>query len=225
MITGKKLLQLAVAGAAGAVYLWLGHVGSISAHPPIITLLTGLFPLIAFAAVLAWHSRHRVFALAAFVLGLGALLASLEALRQGTAWIYYLQHAGTHAMLGIMFGRTLFDRHETALCARVADIVHHPITPELARYTWQLTLAWTLYFAAATLLSTALFFLGPIEVWSVYANLLTPVLLGSIFVIDHFARKRVLPHLPAVSIPDTIRAYQAYSRRKADLQAKHGMAR
>lgn len=212
---GTRHLRLALVGMLGGAYLWLGHMASISDDPPAIGLLVGLLPLLAFAAVLAWHSRHRLLALTALAACVATLLAFLDTFRHDTAWIYFLQHAGTHGLLALGFGRSLFARHEDALCSRVAAVLHDPLPASLARYTWQVTLAWTLYFVLAGLTSVVLFFFGPIEVWSVFANLLTPFLLGLMFVGDHFVRRRVLPEIPPLSVAATIRAYQDYSRRQA----------
>lgn len=214
MIRGKHI-RLALAAAVGAVYVWLAHIGSIAEHPPVISLLIGLFPLLAFATVLAWQARHRVIGLGALAGCLALLYAGLDVLRANTAWLYFLQHAGTHALLALTFGRTLFGRQEEALCARIAAIVHDPLPAAVARYTWQVTLAWTVYFVVACIVSVVLFSFGPIEIWSVFANLLTPVLLGSMFVGEYLVRRRILPDEPPMSVAGTIRAYRDYSRRQS----------
>jgi len=55
------------------------------------------------------------------------------------------------------------------------------------------TLTWTVYFITSAVLSVGLFFFGPIAVWSYFANLLTPVIVGLVFVIEYLVRVRVLP--------------------------------
>lgn len=204
--------RLALVAILGAAYLWLGHLGSISAHPPAITLITGLLPPWGIALLLAWHARARVLWLALLVLVSAALLLNLEALRHNTAWVYFVQHAGTYALLGLSFGRTLFGRHEEAFCSRIASFAQGSLAPPVARYTWQVTLAWTLFFFATALLSVLLFAWAPITAWSVFANLLSPPLLGLMFAGEAWIRRHRLPKEQQIGILATIRAYREYAR-------------
>ena len=71
---------------------------------------------------------------------------------------------------------------------------------------------WTAYFVASAVVSVGLFFFGPIAVWSYFANLLTPVLVGLMFVVEYLVRVRALPDRAHFSIAQTIQAYRAYER-------------
>ena len=208
----RSVWRLAALAVLGAAYLWLGHLGSVSENPPAICLLTGLLPLWAIALALAWHTRPRGLWLALLGLATGGVFLKLDLLRQNTAWVFFLQHAGTHALLGISFARTLFAGHDQALCSRIAGITHGPLSPRMARYTWQVTLAWTIYFFAAMLCSLGLFALAPLEAWSVFANLLTAPLIGAIFVIEYLIRLRSFPNERHIGVLGTIKAYRDYSR-------------
>ncbi|WP_018605163.1 hypothetical protein [Uliginosibacterium gangwonense] len=208
-----RFVLLAIAGAA---YLWLGHLGSISRHPPAISLLTGMVPLLALAGMLAWSSHPRVLWLGLLGAGCLALWLNLELLRQNTAWVFFIQHAGMHALLGATFGRTLFSGYENALCARIAGIAHNGLSPKLARYGWQVTLVWTIYFWAMTTASVLLFAFGTMTQWSVLGNLLTAPLLGLMFAGEYMIRRRVLPEEEHIGIIGTIKAYQRYARSKSD---------
>lgn len=204
-----RLLLLAVLGAA---YLWLGHVGSSSAHPPAISLVSGLIPLWAVALLLAWGAKSRYLWLTALAALTAILLVNLEFLRQNTAWVYFVQHAGMYGLLGLAFGRTLFGAYEDALCSRIAHVAHRGLPPHMARYTWQVTLAWTIFFLSVSLISVVLFVFATLTEWSVFANLLSAPLLGLMFGGEALIRRRVLPNDKHVGIIDTIRAYRDFSR-------------
>lgn len=212
-MAGKQVLRWGFAALFGMAYLWLGHQASISKDPPLVSLLIGLAPLTTSAVLLAWHSRSVWLQSLCAACLLGMLL-NLDFLRSNTAWVYFIQHAGMHIMLGIMFGRTLGQGDEAALCSRLSCLVYAPpFSAAFFRYARNITVLWTAYFALATLASFLLFFFGPLEVWSVFANLLTPVLIGTIFVVEYFLRRRALPHRQHVSIAQSIRAYREYSER------------
>lgn len=213
-MSGRQLMHLLLAAGVGAGYLWLGYVTSIASDASWVGLFVGLAPLTAAAAALAWRSQSnglRVLCLS----GIVALVVQRDFLRTHAAWVYFVQHAGIHALLGITFGRTLGGEPAAALCSRTATMLFGEGVLDAAfyRYTWSVTLAWTLYFAAASGVSTLLFFSAPATVWSAYANLLTPALISTIFVVEFLVRKRVLPAHQHASIEQTIRAYRRYSQR------------
>lgn len=204
--------RMALLVLAGAAYLWLGHLGSTSAHPPAITLVTGLVPAWLIALALAWNARPRALWLGLLGLLTLAVLSHLDSLRHNTAWVYFVQHAGTFGLLGLSFGRTLFGEHAAALCSRIAVFAHGPLAPHVARYTWQVTLAWTLFFLTVALVSVVLFALSPLTWWSVFANLLSTPLLGVMFAGEALIRRRVLPDEHHIGILATIKAYREYAR-------------
>jgi uncharacterized membrane protein len=209
----RQVLRLVVLAGCGAVYLWLGYKASIASDPPLFALLVGLAPLTFSALVMAWHSRS-VWLQGGCALAVIAMGVNIEFLRSNTAWVYFIQHFGMHALLAIMFGRTLRGSPEKALCSRISALVCREATDAaFYRYTWRVTLAWTVYFVAAAVISCILFFFGPLEIWSMFANLLTPVLIGLMFLIEFMIRLRVLPPSQHASIARTIAAYREYSQR------------
>jgi uncharacterized membrane protein len=213
-MSGKQLLRLALLAPFGLAYIWLGHQASIASNPPLASLLIGLAPLAFSAVALAWQARS-IWLIGLCVATLGLILSHLGFLTANAAWVYFIQHAGTHALLGLMFGRTLRGPDAEALCSKVSQFVFPgQLDADYYRYTWWVTLAWTLYFGLASLLSVLLFWLAPIEIWSVYANLLTPLIIGAIFAIEFAIRLRVLPRNRHASIAQTIRAYREYSQRR-----------
>lgn len=200
---------------AGIAYLGMGYIATTVAHPPLITVLLGLVPFGAAAIAASWRSPLRLPLLLLCAAGTGTLIVNLETLRDHVAWLYFIQHVGAMSLLFVTFGSTLMKEHEQALCSRIAAfIAPEPLDANYLRYTWQVTLAWSLYFAVSALLSAVLFFFAPIEAWSVFANFVTPVTLGIMFVGEYLLRVRLMPNAPRVSVSATILAYQKYTQRQ-----------
>lgn len=212
MISIRNLL-IAV---AAAIYLGLDYIATTSHHPPLAMIILGLAPLCALALATAWKSKARLPLLLLCIAGALWIAMNLEALRDHAAWIYFIQHAGAMTILGIIFGSTLGRSHASALCSRIASfIVPEPLDADYLRYTWQVTLAWTIYFAISAALSVLLFFFAPIKAWSIFANLLTPLSLGAMFVAEYLIRLRVQPDGPRVSVIATIQAFREYSQHQS----------
>ncbi len=206
--------NLAVA-IGGTIYLAIGFIASTESHPPLFAVLLGLFPLAAASLASAWKSKARGILLPIFVAAALAMALHPDELRDHAAWLYFLQHAGAMTLLGITFGVTLTGGHEEALCSRIAGfMIHEELDADYLFYTWKVTLAWTIYFAASATISMLLFFLGPIEYWSIFANFATPISLGAMFAGEYLIRLRVLPDSPKMSLSATIQAYREYSQRQ-----------
>lgn len=210
MISARNILFALV----GIAYLGIGYIATTVPHPPVVTILIGFVPLGAAALVAAWRSRSRALLVSLCLACALLIMAYLHQLRDHAAWLYFIQHAGAMTLLGLTFGGTLGGRYGEALCSRIAIfIIPSPLDDRYLRYTWQVTLAWTIYFALSAVLSVLLFFFAPIKVWSVFANLLTPITLGLMFVVEYMIRQQVLPDGPRLSIVATITAYRAFTRR------------
>ena len=209
-ITGKGVAWVA-GGAVATAYLCLCFLVAASPQPPAWAVLIGLAPMAALMLVQAWHVRWRGLALAACLGLFAGAFVGWELVRSHVAWVYLAQHVGAMGALGLMFGMTLFGRHSDAFCSRIAAFVSaEPLDAAYARYTWQVTLAWTGFFVLMLLASLLLFFWGPITWWSFLANLLTPVLTGAMFVVEYLVRVRLMPDRPHMSVSGTIQAYQRF---------------
>lgn len=214
MISARQALHLALIATAGSVYLGLGYFTAAAVRPPLVAIFLGIVPLGAVALVAAWHSRLRMLSLILCAACAIAVVLNLDNLRNHAAWLYFVQHAGAMILLGATFGSTLGCGHAGALCSRIASFVHSaPLDADYLHYTWKVTFAWTAFFVLSALVSVLLFFFGPIEAWSLFANLLTPALLGAMFAGEYLIRLRVMPDRAHFSIAATIHAYREYSRR------------
>lgn len=204
-----------------ALYYWLSHVYTSADRPSTAGALLSLAPYLAVALAMAWRSSRRALALGLWSLSLVALVAAGGFLRQNFAWIYLLQHAGTFALLTIGFGRTLATGR-VPMISGFAQRIHGCLAPELARYTRGATLAWTLFFGAMLGTSLLLFVAAPIRWWSVFANLLTPVLIGAMFLLEYLVRRRLPPEYRTglvASIRATLGAHGASSAPDCELRS------
>ncbi len=197
--------------AGGIAYSVLAHYSTdpaVAAARPSLGVAVSLAPALTLLLWLAWRAPWRRLMLLLGA-GVGGLLwAFWGGLEHNFNWVYFLQHAGTYLMLAAVFGVTL-GRGRQPLISRFAEAVRGHLTPEVARYTRQVTWAWLLFFLAIALTSAGLFFFAAIGVWSVFANFLTFPLILLMFVAEYGVRLRVLPQQQQGkhNILDGIRAY------------------
>jgi uncharacterized membrane protein len=191
-----------------AGYALLSHVLMVVAADRPWAVLVLLGPLLLGVSALALQQRHLPSLLACMMAacGLWAYVSAHEGLHR-IEHLYVLQHAGIHFALGFVFATTL--RHGgTPLISAFALRVHRTVTPELLRYTRQVTWAWSLYFAAMVALSLALFVAAPWWWWSVFANLVTPVAAISLFVGEYLLRYRLHPEFERITLAQALQAYR-----------------
>ena len=193
-----------------AGYPILSHLAAADPSPDLFDAAVAISPLIGLALVLAWRSPQRAWMLLLCLAGSATLYGMAGWLVQHYNWVFLLQHAGIQALLGLAFGRTL-RAGQVPMVSRFAAIVHGHLSPALARYTRQVTWAWTLYFGAMTALSLLLFWLAPVAVWSAFANLLNLPLLILMFAAEYAARLFLLAPADRAGPLEAIRAYRQAS--------------
>jgi uncharacterized membrane protein len=109
-------------------------------------------------------------------------------------WFYFLEHVAMFLALAGWFGASLRPGRE-ALVTRFARLVEGELSPADLAYTRGVTLAWAVFSAAVAAASVLLYILAPLELWSLFANLLTLPLVGAMFVAEFLVRIRVRPEL------------------------------
>ncbi len=212
--TAATVARVAAVAALAALYYWLSHVLTAADRPSSAGALLSLGPYMGVALLLAWKSRRRGAALGLWTLAAAALALNWPLLRDNFEWIYLIQHAGAFTLLAVGFGRTLADG-ETPMISRFAERIHGALLPPpLASYTRGATLAWTLFFAAVAAVSLLLFFAAPIQWWSVFANLLTPFLIGLMFLAEYLVRRQRLPREFRTGLVESIRAVLGHRRQQ-----------
>lgn len=208
-LSRTALLRGLVIGLLVIAWALLSHYGAAGDAPLDVSAALATAPLVLLAIIPLWRVGNPLWMALGGLAILLVLALSWPALRQNVALLYYLQNVGTTLALGALFGRTLFGDQE-ALVTQFAKLAHDgEISPAKARYTRQVTIAWTLFFALSALISTGLFWLAPAAAWSVFANLLSLPLLALMFIGEHLVRYRVLAPEDRSSVADTIRGYRA----------------
>lgn len=208
MKPGGNRLRIAALIVLGAAYALAAHWFTTRPGLAEYGAILSVAPWLAAGVALAWQSPQRATALALGVAALVALYFGRGWLVTHFAWVYFIQHAGTFLALGVGFGRTLAAGREP-ICSRFARSVHGRLGEALARYTRQVTVAWTAFFAVMCLTSALLFALAPIAAWSVFANLLTPLLIAAMFGIEYLVRLRLLPEVEHRGVFEAVRAFWA----------------
>lgn len=188
-------------------YPLLAHYTSEPAHNGNLGALVAIAPVTLIALVFAWRSPRRLLMFGALSLLGVALWAEWPALTQHFGLVYWLQHAGMQLILFMMFARTLIAGRQP-LCTHFAEIIHATLTPQQETYTRQITVAWSVFFAAMALVSTTLFFLTPLSTWSVFANFMTLPLVALMFIAEYGVRRWALPNMQHVHILDAVRAFR-----------------
>lgn len=207
-------LRLVLGALIGGLYLWQGYEATIADHPALPQLIFSLTPFMLAALGMAWHSAYRISLTVVWLALVVCIGLFAEYLLAHLAWLYFVQHAGAMLLLTLTFGLSLRKGPGRDLCSRIAVLLHSkPPDERLLHFTYQVTRAWTLLFAFCGALSILLFFGGAIAVWSFFANLLTPVLIGALFVGEFLVRIRLFPRENHFNITAIIEAYRNTSGR------------
>lgn len=213
-LTPTAILRGLAIGVLIVAWAGLAHYGSAGDGSSDFSAALAVTPLVAIVVILLWRLANPLW----MVLGGLSVLALLAylwpTLRQNVALLYFIQHLGTNLALGILFGRTLLAGRQP-LVTHFALLAHDgKISPAKARYTRQVTIAWTIFFLGMASVSAFLFFFASAAAWSAFANLLSLLLIALMFAGEHFVRLRVLAPEDQSSVADTIRGYRMSIRRR-----------
>lgn len=209
--SSRNLLGGLLAGGFLAAYAALAHYISTLPEGNLWAILVAVVPMALMALDLARRALGNAGLAACSALLLAGLALAWPHLKSNVSWVYFLQHVAINASLGLVFARTLV-RGRQPICTFFATFAHSHMSPAVIRYTRQVTVAWSAFFFGVTATSLLLFFLAPLEAWSVFANLLSLPLVGLMFALEHLARKFILPPEDQVGPTAAIRAYQAARR-------------
>lgn len=166
-----------------------------------------LLPMSVALVLGLWRLPVRWLAALIGLAALAALVVLWPHIKGRVALLYYLEHQGIYLLLAVFFGRTLLGPGES-LVTRMARSVHGGVlTPAQAVYTRRVTLAWSLFFVGMALVSTLLFLLAPVAVWSTFANLLGGPLIAIMFVGEYLLRRWALPNEKPATMADAVRAW------------------
>jgi len=212
MSAPSSFARTALAAAAVAAWQALAHHAVATPGEHGLGLAMALLPPLAVALAAAARSPHRRWPLPLWALVAAALWAARTPLAQHFAWGLYLEHVSFNLGMAWVFGRTLASGR-VPLCTQFATMARGSLTPAVARYTRQVTVAWTMFFVAIAAVSTLMFAVAPIVAWATFANYLALPLVGAMFVAEHGCRRFALPRERHSGMLDAIRAYRQSSAR------------
>jgi uncharacterized membrane protein len=195
---------------AGFALVFLIHQSLSNPERTPVALAIAVAWTAACAVMTSLGSRHRVAGLLLTALALVAVARYWDWLQAHVDVVYLIQHAGSHALLGIWFGGSLLAARNGrghAVITGLATRLHGPLPAPILRYTAQITALWTMYFILMAVASVALFAFGSLQAWSTLANLVTMPLVIFIFVAEYAVRLRLHPNFEHVSILAGVRAY------------------
>jgi uncharacterized membrane protein len=88
----------------------------------------------------------------------------------------------------INFAKSLLPGQE-ALLTKLARVVFKDDGPEAATYTRKVTLLWTCFLSFLLIQTIALSFFAPIEVWSLFTNVLNYLFMALLFIMEYIYRQ------------------------------------
>jgi uncharacterized membrane protein len=118
-----------------------------------------------------------------------------------------IPHAAVYVGLLILFGSSLAPNRKALITSVAAKIHGGELLPEIAEYTRSVTVAWCVFFALQLLVSFLLFVFAPIQVWSLFVNILNLPLLALMFSCEYAYRRWRVPNRPLSDLSDVVRAF------------------
>ncbi len=145
--------------------------------------------------------KHRKISLGAAVVLLTGLLLLLFPHWLGINLMRFMPVI-INGLLCALFVSSL-GKGRTPLITHLASIMRGGIMPApVVVYTRSVTLVWSLFFFLLAAISLLLAVLAPLEIWSLFANLLSYLLIASLFLVEYFFRRWYLGELIDYSFAD-----------------------
>ncbi len=202
-----RRLQYPAACSLVVAYAGVSHYcNSAGAHD--LGAAVGLTPLTLFILVLAWRYLAPPPAAAVSAALAAVLFYVWPVLAKNFSLFYLVQESSVYGILGLTFCRSL-RRDEIAVCTRLADKVHGPLSRQEVRYTRRVTGAWSIFFFTVSSVSILLYLAAPLRIWSIYINFCVLPLVAAMFIGEYLVRRRVLPQIRRVGLMATVRVYFA----------------
>jgi len=158
-------------------------------RPPVLAILAAVAVPVLFHLVIVETSHIR----------LGLRLSFAGLFKLGFVTASAVTHWGIYASLLASFALTLRPGHVPLITA-MAHRLDGNISAELAAYTRNVTLAWSVFFAVQLSLSVFLFCLAPLKLWSFFVNILDLPMVALMFGAEYMVRLRCLSDPPRHSL-------------------------
>jgi uncharacterized membrane protein len=156
--------------------------------------------------LLIWRRLPRLPALLSTGALAGLLVELLPLLSEHFSLLNLLEDTALYGTLGLTFAISL-RRNETALCTRLADQVHGPLTPDEVVYTRRVTAAWAIFLSTIAGVSLLLYAWAPLRLWSLFINICALPLVAAMFSAEFLVRGWVLPQGRRAGLWAAVRVY------------------
>jgi uncharacterized membrane protein len=205
---GRRAI-VALVVVASACCAVAAHVALSSGGTSTPGALVALIPLAVLGIAFSRRLAHPAIGIALVVLAALAAWLGWGLLRSHFTDLFFAEHAGMMLLLAIVFGRTLLPGREP-LVTGFARAVHGELDAAHTRYARGVTVAWTAFFVLLFVASCALYLGHELEAWSLLANIVTPVAVALLFVLEYAVRVRALPHYKPAGILAGVRAFRRH---------------
>jgi uncharacterized membrane protein len=204
----RRRLQLAAVILFVVAYAALSHYSNSMAKTHDLGVGLAVGPVLTLSLLLLWRWTHWGVALLAAAAAAALLRHYWPVLERSFNWVYLIQEGGFYSLMAASFGQSLLS-DRVALCTRLADKIHGPLTTQEVFYTRRVTAAWALFFILIVAVTLGLFLFAPLRIWSLFANFCVLPLIGLMFVAEYAVRKQALPQVPRRGILAAVRVYFA----------------
>lgn len=199
--------------AAIVIYAALVHHVNTLGQASTLGAILALVPIFLLVITYAWKAKSRLASTCSLLILFATSWLVWPYIKQHTGLVFWMLDAGLMLALLMTFGQTLLPKRKP-LCVHFAEIINGGVLPaEHESYARKVTVAWVLFFAIIIIISTLLFFLAPLAIWSFFVNFLTLPLVGLMFAGEFLFRQRLLTDLPTGHVTDAVRAYIKNSAR------------
>jgi uncharacterized membrane protein len=162
----------------------------------------------------AWKAESRLASTFSLLVLFATAWLAWPLIKQHTGLVFWMLDIGLMLTLAMTFGLTLLSGRKP-LCVHFAEIINGGTLPPAHEiYARNVTIAWVIFFISIAIISTLLFFLAPLAVWSFFVNFLTLPLVALMFLGEFMLRRRLLTDLPTGHVLDAVHAYLDKSARE-----------
>ncbi len=151
----------------------------------------GLLVAVSFSQLLIGLLSHRIGKTAMVISG-AVLALSLFSLVQGTVLALFFPPLFILSALFWFFARTLRPGREPII-TRLARTVFQEDDLEVLKYTRRVTLLWSLFFLTLFIETVLLAIFAPLEVWSLFSNILNYLFIVLLFILEFSYRRLRFP--------------------------------
>jgi uncharacterized membrane protein len=166
-----------------------------------------MWPVLVHLSITTEQSSIAAYLLAAVLTGLAATVLRLGFLTIAVGasalvvmgvlrpiWLIHASPLLIYLILAWLFGGTLHPGGKP-MVSRFAELEQGDLSVELACYTRRLTYLWTIFFLFMAFVSIVLAVVAPIEVWSLFNNLVSYLMVATLFLGEFVWRHYRFPAL------------------------------